>query len=479
MGNSIIHETIIRDVMDVIADVKDSEEIKGLRNRSGSFKSIASASQNLTLVFPVITSTSLSIEAASMITKAYERKAVSMLQILFTSASITDSTNGLDYLKKFHTNLKVSDNITVDSLIDALDKYVVQKEGMTYAQKQAYKAISEDVRRNLNTFVPDEISEHGLHECTIIGDHIMMTEGVNYEEESLNRKVRAIQKQAFKESFIHEADDDKTLSSKDVGKAIGKINITNNYSSGGGGGFFSRSTSTKDRVDARKNGAEFLQKQLIKTDVQKANELVPTMMVVNFVTTNSEEPIEAQMVIGVKAKMYPVDSMDIIERVQLKYKDNNSLIKFIRSTTREISFFKDFLFAIDKAKLDALSQSKRGSSSPLWKVLERRSKKSKLRRILGQTNDASAITSMQISQEEADYLKKSENINIEDPKVARSIMESYNFMSICIVDEAAEVAKFIFDTGDDIFESMSFTSLERESNDNSKKIINLMSKMSR
>ena len=59
-------------------------------------------------------------------------------------------------------------------------------------------------------------------------------------------------------------------------------------------------------------------------------------------------------------------------------------------------------------------------------------------------------------------------------------MEAYNLMGVCIVDEAMEVAKFIFDTGDDIYEVLSFNNLERESADNGyKKVINLMTKLAR
>ena len=39
-------------------------------------------------------------------------------------------------------------------------------------------------------------------------------------------------------------------------------------------------------------------------------------------------------------------------------------------------------------------------------------------------------------------------------------------MGFCIVDETMETAKFIFDTGKDIYETMSFTLLERETSDN-------------
>ena len=47
-------------------------------------------------------------------------------------------------------------------------------------------------------------------------------------------------------------------------------------------------------------------------------------------------------------------------------------------------------------------------------------------------------------------------------------------------DEALEVAKFMFDTGDGNWENYSFSSLEREDKDNTyKKVVNLMTKVAR
>ena len=77
-------------------------------------------------------------------------------------------------------------------------------------------------------------------------------------------------------------------------------------------------------------------------------------------------------------------------------------------------------------------------------------------------------------------MKKNENINLENPKTAYAIMSSYNFMGIAICDESLETAKFIYDTGDDMYETISFTHLEREASDGAyKKVINLMTKMQR
>ena len=105
---------------------------------------------------------------------------------------------------------------------------------------------------------------------------------------------------------------------------------------------------------------------------------------------------------------------------------------------------------------------------------------SKLKRLLGSNNSYMAITTLCVSQEDVDYVKKEYNIDIEDPSNISPLFTNYNLMCVCIVDEALEVAKFMFDTGDGNWENYSFSSLEREDKDNTyKKVVNLMTKVAR
>lgn len=427
-NSTIMHETVIRDIVDIINDTSKSEYIKGFR-ANDSFKSIANASDALTLVFPVITSRTISIENATMITKAIERKAVTMLQMLFSAINVNNSNNGLDYLKKFHTNLKMDDKISVDSFMDMMDSLIppgLEESSMEYHRK--VELIKEDLKSHTNYIIPEPFNPVSLNEYKLVYS--------SYTGES---------------RIVHEAP---------------HIDIYEDD-------FFE-----DDNYRTAKNYSDAIKNQLVDSDIKKANELVPTVMIVNFVNNTDGVPIDSRLVIGVKAKIYPVDSNDIMERIYSKNSDNNGFLKFIRATTREISFVKDFLFAIDKAKIDALSSSRRGSSSKIWKILERRTLKSRIRRALGQPNDASAISTIVISQEEVEYLKKNFNVHVDNPRVMRGIMESYNLMGAVIVDELNEVCYFIFDTGNDVYESVAFRSLERESADNDfRKMITLMTKM--
>ena len=103
-----IHETIVRDIFDVARDFKDSDEVDRVRNfrDRSSIKSITSKAEALTMVFPVICSRNMSYDAACMISKAIERKAVTLLQMLFSAANITDAEDGIDYISRFHPNLR-------------------------------------------------------------------------------------------------------------------------------------------------------------------------------------------------------------------------------------------------------------------------------------------------------------------------------------------------------------------------------------
>jgi hypothetical protein len=220
---------------------------------------------------------------------------------------------------------------------------------------------------------------------------------------------------------------------------------------------------------------------VLNNEYKKANELQPTMMVVNFMKHTEENGDYINTaVIGIKCKIYPISSADIVNRISGKLKDKSFLTNFVRATTNEIGFFRDFIFAIDQAKFDAKSYGKNAESNKLWKVLERRSIKSKFRRSLKMYNDATAISTLVMSENDAEYLKKVHSIDILNVSKARSIMDSYNFLCLVVANQSTEVASFLYDTGDDTFEMIPFSGLEREASDNSyKKMVNLMAKISR
>lgn len=467
----VVHETILKDIVDVLSDVKDIDEIEFELGKNKSFKSIASATSNLTLVFPVVCSSDIDISNSMMVSKAIERKCVTMLQMLFSAFTINDAKDAISYISKFHTNMRMTDRMDMDTFVGYVDQFVrkLDEEAPITVDRAKYEAVKEDFKKpdfylNMNCISEHSIAEYYVYSAGMLGN----SKTVVREDMADGQVVRLV-------GDVSADGSEMVKAAMDVAK-----NAVNHMSSQ----IKAAQTRSDQKDDSQyhKNMADALTKQILPSDIKKANELMPTNMIINFINPGEDggDAILTSAVIGVKAKLYPVTSMDIIDRIRTKNKDNNGFNNFIRATTREISFWKDFVFAVEKAKLDALSSSRRGSSSPIWKLLERRALKSRIRRTFRMTNDATAITTLVMSQNEVEWLMKNDNINMMNSYTARSLMESFNLMGISIIDESVEVAKFIFDTGDDEYESLTFSALERESSDNTyKRVVNLMTKMGR
>lgn len=587
-----IHKTVLREITETIAaavslagagagvakDIKNytaagvaTNALKKVQNASRrGYGSLVKAANNLTLVFPVIASKTISINTDILIMKAIERKAVTMLQMVFSAIQIADKNveDVYGYLAKFHKNLPTSD-FSVDDIMQISDTISAMAESGEIPESAkdkmlrqlneaaALKAIAEDMKKNTNYYMEDSINEASIGSYRISSSNMgttVITEAINrkgdyvfglddngkpivpqeilddiydtFNSQDINpadrEKLRAQLKQyqneknfdyAFwraigkdfesekleltnqkkleyekelqkmkaeydKASAEEKAEIDKRMAEfkSTIDKAMVDYKASKDKELED---YKAQKNWDKDQVSMAKARFDMLKGQVLDSDIKKANELQPSMMIINFYVNNDKDRLEVikDAVIGVKAKLYPMDSQEIIDRIDKKSEEQSLLVRFKRVTTRELSFFKDFLFALDKAKIDVVERNNKGSKAKLWQTLETRARAYKAGKYAGSAS-AAPITTLVVSQDEVEYLKKFKGIDLESYKSARKIFDGYNFMCICIVDESLEVAKFLFDTGEDNWEVLSFTSLDRESSDATyKKVVNLMTKI--
>lgn len=496
-GREYFHESVVRDVVDVLTSLKDYDEVQFINNAKAnrSFKSITSATKDLILTFPVMVSSDIEPDNAIMIAKAHEKKMASLLHILFTAISVENNEDVFDYVKKFHSNMG-SMNGTLDDYVESLDK-LASTFGESYDQtlkidKAVLNTVLEDLKES-NYVLPDDTKEASLESFKIIpGYRTGMNDMIIQEAKKSNVNVNTnisisnSENDATMVSDYENMPNHGGISDNEYRRAKARLDQVNGYNKnndnyGGRIAYKSGFANDKDFADYLKNMTDYHGKVILDNEYKKANELQPTMMVVNFMRHSEENGDHINTaVIGIKAKIYPVSSADICNRISSKLDDKNVLTNFVRATTNEIAFFRDFLFAIDKAKIDAVSYSNKATSNKLWKVLERRSQKSKFRRSLKMYNDATAISTLVLSENDVEYLKKVNDVDILNVGKARKILDAYNFMCICILNQSTEVASILYDTGDDTYEMIPFSGLEREASDNSyKKMVNLLSKVSR
>lgn len=462
----------------------DFDELKrgitGTINGSSStgFKmnsNIAKEAKGLTAVFPVLVSESVSVEQAQMIAKAAERKYVTMFQMLFAASQITDAKSAQSYLKKFHNNITSSldlSDMTVDDVIDFANKLdeEVQTTALTNARiTEATKAVLEDLSFNENY-------------TKVLAENLNPVSLNNYKVKTVFGDYKATQVSEANDDYY--TVEDRTDSTEWEGRDDNNGNVykqrTNTTTRRTPITARDRAATLKDKNATLKDKADIISKQIVTTDIKKANEATPSLMIINFVTQadGRDNEIVNTAVIGVKCVIHYVPSSEMMNRMVLKNTDRRGLLNFIRATTGEIQFFRDFLFAIDRAKIDAVAKTSKGSNSRIWKMLEIRANRAKMNATARADNAAcAAITMLVLSKAEVDIIKQSYRLDLSKASTMLSVMKGYNFIGVAVIDEVNEKVDFLYDDGTKNFETISFMSLEREQGAGEyKKMINTLVK---
>lgn len=385
--------------------------------------SIAKATQKLVFSFPVICSDAVSPETATMITKAIEKNCTSMLQMLLTSMYLT-GYNGADVISRFHTNL--------GNDMDLID-YIDKAAGLVGDIGDAYNRASS----TYHMFVNKESAE--------LRDEFLKSLNKHYPDSS------------FSEHSIN----DYFLSSNYRGYTAHLSSLKEVYTNSNDKDF--DKDKSRNDLDKIKTNHDLLTKQLLPTDAQKANELQPTLMLIRYAVPNDKSGVAdvvQEFVAGVKAHLTPLPSAEIIEQFGKYLNSRVTNLQLVKATTGEINFSKDLMAAVKDAKLDAKKDSL-STTSPIWRMLQARSAASGARRVAHSRNTAAAITTLVITQQEADIIKMDYDLDLLNPANAMKFMQTYNLLCFVIVDDSTDTARFLYDA-EKFYTSYSYTALERE-----------------
>lgn len=533
--NSAIQEGVLRDIVELLSDnvngfidPGDTDSFIGKllnsRNTGNYFRSITKATSNLVLTFPMIVDNSVSIETASMVSKAVEKKIVLMLQMLFSAISVTNNKDAFDFVSKIHKNLTSDDVLSYINKMDSIPYRESTTLDFDQINKDLVRLIKEDSSRELSYNLRPAL-ESGKkriaggrvrvgeirNEWNGKGDEPRVSmrtkdyetlladaDGVGFtadyykgkRDELLKQNGKVIAQRDRYADYLKKAQKNDNANRKqilDLQKERNQV-VTqrNQYIEKLRNAQKLNSTERKKTLDMIKEYdkkikeyEERIEKQSFYVDtkidqpeIKKANEMVPSIMVIRFRSGEHNEAV-GEAVIGVKVKLIYVNQADMIDRIILKSGDQNRLFEFLKATTGEISMFKDFMFALDRAKLDIFSKS--AKSSPIWKLLERRSNVSRANSFFNNNNGAgTAIATLLVSQDTMDILKKEHNFNQRNTSKLINIMTDYSAMGFIITNDVTEKVQMLFDDNDLSFETLSYSSLEREDKNQYKKVINLL-----
>ena len=462
MQTVLNEENIFTAIKGFLSGAYKDQKKRNKENTNYMGGSISRYTKNLVMTFPLLADDSLPINTIQMISKASERNITSMLQMLFSSMSLKGA-NGQEILSRFHKNIET---MSMDDIIDTLDKF---SESVTESALQ--KVYDREALNEMSNKLPKIMKEYpynSLNERSLNG-YLVKSNGdksIVYESPQMDENIKELKRRSEERLAQYEADPESTLKDeRDEDKF--KYQMDNDADK-----------KSRDEIQDQNN---LLTRQLINQDIKKANELQPTLMVVNANDVDTKGNIIGRIsfAAGIKSRIIGVEAMDIVERVVAKNKTATNLKNLLRSTSGEIGFVKDFLLCIPQAKINAKNAVKKGEAAQIWNTLEKRAAKNVANKY-ARGNDASAITTLVINQETVNYIKNAFKVDLNVAKNAQFIMENFNLLALVIADESNEVAKFLYD-GNNSFELVAYASLSRDMNDTStyKKTVNLINQAGR
>jgi hypothetical protein len=410
---------IIKDFLDSIKDIKSMTG--GMSITKPTITSLSRESAHGTLQFPILVSQNLDIETSQMVSKALEKEFASFVQITMSMNTVFnfDGKNSetiiKDFLRKFHQNTDT--NITMFDV----------------TKKLLESATLESINDGSGLI---------LSIITSGGDFRILKENLEqlkdpFADININIVNNIVKEQ--KEYFINKDKVSDEFSEKYSGVMEAK----------------------GPKISKSDKGYQLPSDSLKWTQVQKFNELMPTHLIIKIKAMGDSpgKEMDLEFVIGVKSIMHPIKSEEMIANVVAACKNDSKIFSFIKWTTGEISFFKDFLLNLNEIKDDVVNRSSGASS--WWIMLKRRKTLAKVKKFMFIPNNILPNATIVMTMEEVNYIKSEYGYDLMKPYFIESIMKAYFLLGFVIVDSSTQTVHLMFD-GQDNYQTYTFSGLQKE-----------------
>jgi len=414
---------LISELIDLTKLVKDSNiNTEELMSRMASKQSIAKMTKDAILQFPVLVSNTLSLDTVTTLNKALERQYSSFVMVATDLISV--QKNGRDataFLRFIHQN----------TMPGSPANYHIEKTGI---QQTFYNSVmKEDMQlcEDMNDF---KYKSLGLRQES--ANSASLKTRMNILTEAKDEEDKNFEREKIQTKFENDVELARMKSTADL-------------------------ASSKMKENYKKATNQDFTAKLKDNDVKKSNELVPTLLEVTlqFRDPGSDAVIKQTFTIGIKTVCHPVSSDDIIYNVSQAFTGKKLFLKFIRWTTGEIKFFRDFLFNIDTIKKNIMQERKQ---VPWWSALRNRATYNRTIANLFKDSKLLPNATIVLTTDEAEVIKSTTGIDIfKDSGRVQKVMQDLSLLGLVIVNESSEVAWFKFD-GDTKWYNYGFNSLERE-----------------
>lgn len=466
-----------RDMLDAMKDLRN-EVHKGFASIGGYGKrrSIAASATDGTCYFPVVVDDSIPLEDALIVARALERKYATFVLTTLTmdpymQIDSEDTINAAEYVRKFHQNMRVKSStkpdIDITSIGDDYDAFesVCDKYGIDYSVVEEDAMIT---AWNIYNKVASSVADKNASKWNFTIEEVTTPSIVNDVG-----KIRPVYEAKNNRSNNRPAEVAPNITNNNYSSPvnIAPARINNPVDA--------RTTVNITQAQRRGRSDPRQINHLMDTDFKKANDLVPTMLHIRVYpvsTGDGELPEPIDFVLGVKATLHSVTADAMAENLAKGVNGDNHFFEFIKWYTGETRFFKDFVFAIDQQKSDAVSASNKNRG---WFIASKRRKAlSKIQSKISK-NPMTPIMTVVTSKDTLETLAKVYGFDLEaSPMLLDKIMSTYFLLGFVIVNPATNRVDFQFD-GFDRPETVTLNTLQKEETRDDKKFKDMMRMMGR
>lgn len=427
-----------------------------------TYTSISDRASEGILQFPMIASESLDISAIQMVAKACERNYASFVEIVLTmNPEITSGRMDIGkYLKQFHQNTK---NIRGSEYFNESASIPVGVCGYEINGIMGNSRMYEKHLGELRPFMDDFVTESLNSKYNpSFRKNVKMIIPVKEARRGGGNNTPPSDNRTFNNTNYNNIDDHRRYTST-LANSNNRVNNTvansnnrvNNTNVANSNNRVTNNITNRNTISS----VDIVPKDILRdNDVKKANELIPTTLHIKLLRRGSEDAPASYVdfILGVKTYIHPVKTEEMITNLVDAANSKDTLFNFIRWTTGEIKFFKDFLFKINDIKRDVgLGTSKDNSG---WRLaLKRRASSSNIFTKGSLLPNATFV----ISADEVEYIKANFGHDLLNRSTVKKIMREYFLLGFVVVDVSSEIVHFMFENEND-FHDITFNGLERE-----------------
>lgn len=484
----------ISDVIDTIKSVCSSAKL-GASTVFSSNKSISAKAMDGTCVFPmVIDGELIPMEDAMTIARAWERTCASFVLTSFTMSPYLrhgdEDFSAADYVKKFHVNMTNDPGNSVMGLnLEAFDQRCADL-GISYSMLEGSAAIA---GYYIYQGIQSRLAEMELAEDNYVVESYLSPYSLNDVSRKPMMESKSRRRKDYDDTHI-----DNITNYEVHGGQGGQGGQGGRGGAGGHGGFAYATATIPNEITVRQTGNEGSarprfnrrlddRRQIthsIDAEFKKANDAVPTMLHIRVYpldsssggTPVSEEAID--FVLGVKAQLHPVSTDVMVRELARGFGHNDTFFNFIKWTTGETRFVKDFLLNLDQQKEDAY-QSVRGGNTGLLVASKRRKNIAKVWNRLSK-NPLTPILTIVTTDDDFDLLREQYGYDIDRlPSLIPDIMNSFYLLGFFKVNMSSEKVDLWVDGQGKRPQTYTLSSLAKENTTDDRKFKEMMKMLGR